>query len=153
MVRSLRACSFNLIPGERVAPETSKQIEQVAKVCHETLRAFCQTIGDDSLPPWEDATEWQQESSRDTVRFYFEQFAAGIEPSPSATHERWMKQKKADGWKHGESKNDKTKEHPSFVAYEDLPLDEKRKDYLFAAICKAFCASEVAEAEKSASRK
>lgn len=130
------------------AAETPELIEQAAKVCHETLRAFCQTLGDYSLPPWEEAEGWQKESSRDGVRFYFEQFAAGIEPSPSATHERWLKQKKAEGWKHGESKNNKTKEHPSFVPYEDLPLSEKRKDYLFAAVCKAFCDSAAAEAEK-----
>lgn len=140
--------------SERIAPvETSEQVEQAARVCHETLRAFCQTLGDNSLPPWKDAPEWQKESSRDGVRFYFEQFAAGIEPSPAATHERWMKQKKAEGWKHGDTKNSKTKEHPSFVAYDDLPLQEKQKDYLFSAVCKALYASTAAEAEKSTSRK
>ena len=140
--------------GERIAPlETPEQIEQAARVCHETLRAFCQTLGDNSLLPWKDAPEWQKESSRDGVRFYFEQFAAGIEPSPSATHERWMKQKKAEGWKRGNTKNSKTKEHPSFVAYDDLPLQEKQKDYLFAAVCKAFCVSIAAETENSTPRK
>jgi len=140
--------------GERIAPlETPEQIEQAARVCHETLRAFCQTLGDNSLLPWKDAPEWQKESSRDGVRFYFGQFAAGIEPSPSATHERWLKQKKAEGWKRGNTKNSKTKEHPSFVAYDDLPLQEKQKDYLFAAVCKAFCVSIAAETENSTPRK
>jgi hypothetical protein len=32
------------------------------------------------------------------------------------------------------------------VPYDDLPLEEKRKDYLFAAICKAFSQSEADEA-------
>ncbi len=130
-----------------------ESVEQVAKVCHESLRAFCQTLGDDSLLPWEKAPEWQKESSRDGVRYYFEQFAAGIEPSPSATHDRWLKQKEAAGWKRGGTKNSATKEHPSFVPYEDLPLSEKRKDYLFAAVCKAFCVSAAAQAEEPASRK
>jgi len=134
------------------AAETSEVIEQAAKVCHETLRVFCQTIGDNSLLAWEEAPEWQKESSRDGVRFYFEQFAAGIEPSPSATHERWLKQKRAEGWKHGETKNSETKEHPSFVPYNELPLTEKRKDYLFAAVCKAFCESASAETVKTKSR-
>ncbi len=140
--------------SERIAPvEIFEQIEQTARVCHETLRAFCQTLDDNSLPPWKDAPEWQKESSRDGVRYYFEQFAAGVEPSPAATHERWLKQRKAEGWKRGNTKNSKTKEHPSFVAFEDLPLQEKQKDYLFAAVCKAFCASIAAEREKPASRK
>jgi len=128
------------------ALETSQQIEQAARVCHEALRAYCQTLGDNSLPPWEEAPEWQRESSRDAVRFQFAQAAAGVDPSPSATHNRWLKQKQADGWKHGAAKDHQTREHPSFVPYDDLPLEEKRKDYLFAAICKAFSQSEADEA-------
>ncbi len=139
--------------NERVPLETPEQIEQTAKVCHETLRGFCQSLGDDSLPAWKDAAEWQKESSRDGVRFYFEQFAAGLEPSPSAIHERWLKQKKAEGWKRGDTKNSKTKEHPSFVAFEDLALQEKQKDYLFAAVCRAFCVSIAAQTENSTTRK
>jgi hypothetical protein len=135
------------------ALETSKQIEQAAKVCHEALRAYCQTLGDSSLPPWEDAPEWQRESSRDGVRFQFAQAAAGIDPSPSATHNRWLKQKRADGWKRGIAKDHQTKEHPSFVAFDDLPLEEKRKDYLFAAVCKAFSQSDADEARRSARSK
>ena len=141
--------------SERIAPlETPEQVEQAARVCHETLRAFCQTLGDNSLPPWKDAPEWQKESSRDGVRFYFEQFAAGIESSPSATHERWMKQKKAEGleaWRHEESARPRNtrRSWPMMT----LPLQEKQKDYLFSAVCKAFYASTAAEAEKSTSRK
>ena len=133
--------------------DESKQIDRVAKVCHETLRAFCQTLGDNSLSPWEDAPEWQKESSRAGVRTYFKRFAAGIESSPEQTHERWLREKHATGWKHGETKDHQTKEHPSFVPYEDLPLDEKRKDYLFAAICRAFCESAAAEAATARAKK
>jgi hypothetical protein len=108
-------------------------------------------LGDNSLLPWEDAPEWQKESSRDGVRFQFAQFAAGIEPSASATHDEWLKQRKAAGWKHGKAKNHEAKEHPSLVAYADLPLEEKLKDYLFAAICKAFCQSAADEVAGSTS--
>ena len=140
--------------GNRAQPvPTPQQIEQVAEVCHETLRAYCQTIGDHSLPPWAEAPEWQKESSRDGVRFYFEQFARGIEPSPSDTHAQWLRQREAAGWKHGRAKNAHTREHPSFVGYGALPLDEKRKDYLFAAVCRAFCTSAAAEVETPSARK
>jgi hypothetical protein len=132
------------------ALETSNQIEQVARVCHETLRAYCQTLGDNSLAPWDNAPEWQKESSRDGVRFQFAQAAAGVDLSPSATHNRWLKQKRADGWKQGVAKDHDTREHPSFVAFDDLPLEEKRKDYLFAAVCKAFSQSNADEARRLA---
>lgn len=123
------------------ALETSEQIEQVARVCHETIRAYSRTLGDTSLLGWENAPEYQKESSRSGVRTYFEQYAAGIDPSPRAMHEAWLAERKAGGWKHGKTKNHETKEHPSFVPYEDLPIQERMKDYLFAAVCKAFCAA------------
>jgi hypothetical protein len=141
--------SFISNSNKRVnALESSEQIEQAAKVCHEALRAYCQTLGDNSLPPWDDAPEWQKESSRDGVRFQFAQAAAGITPSPSATHAQWLKQKRSEGWKQGVAKDHQTKEHPAFVAYEDLSLEEKRKDYLFAAVCKAFSQSDAEEGRK-----
>jgi hypothetical protein len=133
--------------------ETSERIEQAAKVCHEALRAYSQTLGDNSLLPWEDAPEWQKESSRAGVRFQFAQFAAGVESSASATHDEWLKQRRDEGWKHGQAKNHEIKEHPSLVAYANLPLEEKLKDYLFAAICKAFLQSAADESAKATSRK
>ena len=127
--------------------DITDQIEQAAKVCHETIRAYSQTLGDNSLPPWEEATEYQKESSRSGVRRYFAQYASGAEPSARATHESWLKEREAGGWKHGRTKNHETKEHPSFVPFDDLPTEEKRKDYLFAAVCKAFCASAASQVQ------
>ena len=150
MLRSLRTSSLR---SERTPLKTPEQIEQAARVCHEALRAYSQTLGDNSLLAWEDAPEWQKEASRDGVRFQFAQFAAGIEPSASATHDEWLQQRKADGWKHGKAKNHETREHPSFVAYGDLPLEEKLKDYLFAAICRAFSQSAADEAAGPASHR
>lgn len=113
-------------------------IEQVAQVCHEANRVYCQTIGDNSQPAWENAPEWQKDSARNSVKFHFSQLATGADPLPSASHESWLAQKRAEGWKYGAVKNAETKEHPCFVPYEELPLDQRRKDYIFAAICKAF---------------
>lgn len=132
--------------------ETPETIEQAARVCHEALRAYSQTLGDNSLLPWEDAPEWQKQSSRDGVRFQFAQFAAGIEATASATHDQWLKQRRAEGTRRGETKDHQTREHPSFVAYENLPAAEKLKDYLFAAICKAFSQFAADEAVKVTSR-
>ena len=121
-------------------------IEQVAKVCHEANRAYCETLGDNSQPAWADAPDWQKDSARNGVRFHFSQLSTGREPSPSASHESWLEQKRAEGWKYGPTKCPETKEHPCFVPYEVLPLDQRRKDYIFAAICKAFAMSAVPEA-------
>jgi hypothetical protein len=121
--------------------ETTDLVEQAAQVCHETIRAYCSSLGDTSLLPWEQAPEDQKNSSRNGVRWYFAQYAAGAESSARAVHERWLKEKEVDGWRYGPTKDPQRKEHPSFVAFDELPLEERRKDYLFAAVCQVFCSS------------
>lgn len=105
-------------------------IEQVAEICHEANAAYCRTIGDASQPPWSDAPEWQKESACNGVRFHMANPQAG----PSGSHANWMQEKLADGWKYGPVKNPDTKEHPCMVAYDDLPLAQRIKDYIFTAI-------------------
>ena len=53
---------------------------------------------------------------------------------PSASHESWLKQKEADGWRYGVVKNADKKEHPCDVPYDQLPVEQKAKDYIFGAI-------------------
>lgn len=116
-------------------------IEQIAKVCHEANRAYCETLGDASQLSWESAPEWQKDSARNGVRFHLSVLATGDRPSPSASHESWMAQKRTEGWKYGPVKDVEKKEHPCFVSYNELPLDQRRKDYIFAAICESFATS------------
>jgi len=42
--------------------------------------------------------------------------------------------KKEQGWKLGPVKDLEKKEHPCFCPYGDLPLEQRVKDFLFAAI-------------------
>lgn len=114
------------------------EISQIAAVCHEANRAYCQTIGDNSQPAWGEAPEWQRKSAVDGVVFNLDALAHGITPYPSHSHDSWLADKRADGWKYGPIKDPEKKEHPCFVPYEDLPLAQKRKDYIFIAIVKAF---------------
>src|SRR5437764_1495937 len=90
-------------------------IEQVAKVAHETNRAYCQSVGDNSQPVWDDAPEWQKRSAIKGAEFHLEQLSKGIEPSPSASHDSWLAEKASDGWKYGPVKDPSKKEHPCFV--------------------------------------
>lgn len=122
----------------------AKQAGQIAIICHETNRAYCQSIGDDSQPDWDHAPKWQTDSARKGVLFHLEHLAAGKKPAPSASHESWLEEKRAGGWKFGPVKDAGLKEHPCFVPYNELPLEQRMKDYLFAAIVEAFwTASEV----------
>ena len=110
----------------------------VAEVCHEANRAYCSTIGDNSQPTWADAPDWQRNSALKGVDFHFGLLAEGIKPSPSASHDSWLDEKRAAGWKFGPVKDAELKEHPCFVPYSELPVEQRLKDYIFAAICEAY---------------
>lgn len=101
--------------------------EAIAKVAHEINAAFCQAIGDNSQPDWSDAPDWQKESAVNGVRFHLENPNADA----SASHENWLKEKVADGWVYGEEKNPELKTHPCCVPYDELPMEQRAKDYLF----------------------
>ncbi len=104
--------------------------EQIAKVAHEVNRAYCQGLGDDSQSPWEDAPEWQRTSAINRVNFHL----ANPNASPDHSHNEWLKGKQETGWKWGPFKNPETKEHPCFRPYEELPVEQKAKDYLFRGV-------------------
>jgi len=106
---------------------------EIAIVCHEANRAYCQQMGDYSHMQWDSAPQWQHNSAVKGVVFILENPSA----SPSSSHDSWLSEKKADGWKYGPVKDAEKKEHPCYVPYEDLPIEQKRKDYLFGAIVRS----------------
>lgn len=119
---------------------------QVAMVCHEANRAYCACLGDLGQPSWNLAPDWQKQSAISGVRFHLESLRGGRFPSPSESHEVWLKHKAAEGWKYGPIKDPDKKEHPCFLPYDQLPLDQRMKDYLFAAIVHSFYIGERASA-------
>lgn len=127
-----------------------EQIEQVAQVCHEANRAYCDTIGDHTQPPWLTAPEWQKDSARKGVEFHIAHLSAGEKPSPAASHESWLAEKTREGWKYGPVKDPEKKEHPCFLPYEQLPIEQRLKDYIFAAIVEAFWKARTTEVATSA---
>lgn len=105
---------------------------RIARVVHEANRAYCQSIGDTSQVPFDEAPAWQVESVLNGI----DGITSGEIRAPHQSHESWMAQKQKDGWVYGEVKNEKTKEHPCMVPYEALPSEQRMKDYLFFAIVK-----------------
>lgn len=103
---------------------------RIARLCHEVNRAACSAFGDHSQPPWEQAPDWQKTSAVKGVEFAI----ANPDAGPSASHDSWLAEKEATGWKYGPVKNPETKEHPCFVPYDELPPEQKLKDHLFQAV-------------------
>ena len=109
-------------------------IEQIARVCHEANRGYCESIGDPSQKSWDNAEEWQRQSAIAGVKFTLDNPQAPA----SAQHENWMADKIQDGWEYGPVKNPAIKQHPCLVPYAALPLEQRLKDHLFKAVVKAF---------------
>jgi len=107
-----------------------QHVEYIAAICHEANRAYCKGIGDNSQPSWNDAPDWQKNSAVDGVKFHIENPKAGAEGS----HNNWMKQKEADGWKYGAVKDPEKKEHPCMVSYNKLPAEQQIKDSIFIGL-------------------
>lgn len=107
--------------------------EQIARICHEVNRAYCNSIGDTSQPSWDEAPQWQKESAVNGVNFHLNN-----DTTPEQSHENWLKEKIATGWVYGPVKDPEKKEHPCMVPYDQLPLEQRTKDYLFKAIVDCF---------------
>lgn len=104
--------------------------QQIARVCHEANRGYCEALGDFSQPTWVDAPEWQRSSAVAGVEFLIANPSATAEQ----THKSWCEQKEKDGWRYGEVKDAEKKEHPCMLPYSDLPEFQRVKDSLFAAV-------------------
>jgi len=111
-------------------------VELIAMVCHEANRAYCATLGDDTQPSWEDASDWQRESVIDGVTFFLRHPTA---PAFMA-HDNWIRTKEDAGWSYGEIKDASALTHPCMLPWNELPDEQKRKDILFHNIVFAMTA-------------
>ena len=107
--------------------------EQVAGIANELNRLFCVQIGDNSQPGWEDAPDWHRNSLISGVKAIID----NPDSRPEESHEGWLECKRKDGWGFGPVKDAEKKEHPCFVPFSELPVEQKAKDHLFTGTVKA----------------
>lgn len=110
---------------------SNDQIEAAARAAHEANRAYCLSIGDGSQPSWDDAPTWQRSSALLGV--------CGVIDGngPRESHESWLREKAATGWKYGPVKDPEKREHPCFVPYDELPPEQAVKDRIFVGVVRA----------------
>ena len=51
-----------------------------------------------------------------------------VEALAEHTHDNWVREREAQGWTWGPSRDDALKRHPDLVPYGELPEEEKRLD-------------------------
>jgi hypothetical protein len=105
----------------------------IARVCHEVNRAYCQSIGDTTQVPWEEAPDWQKKSAILGVQFHLD----NTDSKPSDSHASWLAQKSMDGWVWGPVKDAEKKQHPCMTDFEKLPIEQRTKDFLFLAVVRS----------------
>lgn len=110
-------------------PETPLEVA-IARVAHEVNRHYCMAMGDYSQVPWDQAPKWQQESAIAGVQAHL----ANPKMTPAQAHDSWSALKLATGWKYGLVKNETKKEHPCLVPYEELPIEQRAKDFIFKGV-------------------
>lgn len=101
-----------------------------------------------AVTDWENLSETYKKSNIAQIQYHverFNDFNIGIrQKSPDsseftfkdedllrlamAEHERWCKERIADGWVYGEKRDNEKKIHPSLVPWEQLSEEEKQKD-------------------------
>ncbi len=122
----------SVIPGEEPVSQTDQALT-IARICHEANKAYCESLGDESQPSWNDAPLWQRESAVKGVEYHL----ANPEATPADSHNSWLQVKLSEGWVYGPVKNEREKTHPCILPYEMLPAEQQKKDYLFSAIVRA----------------
>ena len=105
-------------------------VDEIARVCHEVNKDYCESLGDYTQSSWEQAPQWQKDSAKTGVVFHLTNPNAG----PDAGHNCWLEQKRAEGWEYGPEKRPEIKQHPCCVPYEMLPQEQKSKDFIFKSI-------------------
>jgi len=103
-----------------------------AQAAHQANKAWCELNNDNTQVNWNEAPDWQRESAVQGV------IGVMQGASPEASHKSWMAQKLADGWKYGPIKSAEKKEHPCIVPYDELPPEQKAKDYIFVSVVQSF---------------
>lgn len=119
-----------LAPSEML---TAEQVEMVARMCHDTNSLYQKLIGEEPAPAWPDAPAEMRLSAITGVRRTLDD--PGI--TPIELHDSWMTDKLKQGWRYGEVKDYEAKTHPCLLPYFELPIEQRRKDFLFRAIVSA----------------
>ncbi len=106
------------------------KIALIASIAHGINLAYSASLGDESHLPWVETSDELKKSIEYGVKLHLE----NPDTTPEQSHASWLAQKETDGWVYGEVKDLEKKTHPCILPYDQLPTEQKTKDYLFKAV-------------------
>lgn len=112
----------------------AKQLELIARACHDVTRAYGIALGQ-TWEPWDLLSDDEQNTVRHGVGGVL------LGDDARASHERWTKYKLERGWAHGEKRDPEQKTHPCLVPFDVLSLDQQRMDHLFVETAQRLAAA------------
>ena len=119
-----------LFPGVDPSKIPLSQIETIARIAHEINTSYCISHDDFSHFSWRRTPQEIQDCVMDGVLFHLSNKNA----IPGLSHENWLRKKRKQGWVYGKRKNIFRKTHPCMLPFNDLPEQQRAKDYIFRRI-------------------
>ncbi len=124
-------------PTMEPAPQTPLEVA-IARVAHEVNRHYCMSLGDYSQVPWDQSPKEIQDSAIAGVRAHL----ANPRLTPQQSHDAWASVRLAAGWTYGRQKSEAMRTHPCLVPYDELPPEQRAKDYIFKGVVMAIAAEQ-----------
>ena len=113
---------------------SQKLLYILAESCYEATKVISEQILS------EEKKEWKLVDSDDKAKL-LNAVNRAIEKritDPSVSHGEWITDMIKDGWQYGEKYDEVKKTHPCMIPYDQLPVGQQTKDYIFLAILKPF---------------
>lgn len=107
----------------------------MARICHEAIRAMCLTSGETPDPAWDEcigANAYIRDSAIANVEYSLENQSF----DPIDAHRNWRYWRERDGWTLGPTKDRVLKRHPCLVSWADLSEVQRNKDRLWQGVLK-----------------
>ena len=127
-----RSAWINFILRREVEKELKMNrltIEDIARIAHQLLKTYRETINDDTqYEDWDKTEDWQKNAAIKAVKHVID----NPDETPAEHHKAWSDRKIMEGWKHGKKKDPEKKTHPFInIDYENLPEEQQKKAELF----------------------
>lgn len=103
-------------------------VESVARVAHEAVRAYQRQLGENPAPPWDESPSWLRTSVREGVDL------ARAGASPAEVHAVWAASRLLDGCRHGPVRSVEQRTDPWLVGYEELSASQRAASALLTAV-------------------